>query len=70
MQNEFAGVLISVDKQGNGPRLMIRDLESGRVAYFDALELSSLCYWRDDKRADLLAVGAYELASGLLTGDE
>jgi hypothetical protein len=42
--SEFAAVRISVDHAGNGPRLRIEDLKTGRVGYLDALELETLAW--------------------------
>jgi hypothetical protein len=43
--SEFAAVAVSVDDAGNGPRLRIEDLRTGRVGFLDALELETLA-WR------------------------
>lgn len=40
--SEFAAVALSVDHEGNGPRLRIEDLRTGRVGFLDALELETL----------------------------
>lgn len=42
LANEFAAVEITRDDCGNGPRLMVRDLASGRRILLDPLELSAL----------------------------
>lgn len=42
--SEFASVALSVDHEGNGPRLRIEDLRSGRVGFLDALELETLAW--------------------------
>ncbi|TMK38289.1 MAG: hypothetical protein E6G66_18620 [Actinobacteria bacterium] len=34
--NEFASVAVAVDHAGNGPRLRLEDLRTGRVGYLDA----------------------------------
>ena len=44
VSSEFASVLVSVDDQGNGPRLRIEDLKTGQVGYLDALELETLAW--------------------------
>ena len=44
IRNEFARVAVDIDEQGNGPRLRLRDLKTGRVAFLDALELESLAW--------------------------
>jgi hypothetical protein len=45
--NEFASVAVTVDHQGNGPRLRLEDLRTGRVGYLDALELETLAWLPD-----------------------
>lgn len=47
--SEFAVVNVEVDNEANGPRLKIKDLQSGRVAYFDALELETLAWLPDEE---------------------
>jgi hypothetical protein len=42
LASEFAAVEITRDDRGNGPRLMVRDLASGRCVYLDPLELAAL----------------------------
>ena len=42
VSNEFASVALSIDHEGNGPRLRIEDLRTGHVGYLDALELETL----------------------------
>ena len=44
IHNEFARVAVELDQSGNGPRLRLRDLKTGREAFFDALELESLAW--------------------------
>ena len=44
IQNEFARVALDLDEAGNGPRLRLRDLKTGREAFFDALELEALAW--------------------------
>ena len=62
--SEFATVAVSLDTQGNSPRLRLEDLRSGAVRFLDALELESIVWapegflrelldpsrhrWRDD----------------------
>jgi hypothetical protein len=62
--SEFAAVRLSIDHEGNGPRLRIEDLRTGHVGFVDALELETLAWlpegalhrlldpslhrWRDD----------------------
>ena len=45
--NEFASVEVAVDHTGNGPRLRLVDLRTGRVGYLDALELETLAWLPD-----------------------
>lgn len=44
VESEFASVSLSVDHRGNGPRLRIEDLRTGRVGFLDALELETLAW--------------------------
>ena len=44
ISNEFAAVDIAVDDTANGPRLQIRDLDTGASTYLDPLELQSLVW--------------------------
>jgi hypothetical protein len=44
--SEFAAVEIARDDHGNGPRLMIRDLQTGQEIYLDPLELAALAWAR------------------------
>ncbi len=57
-ESEFAKVSVWVDVTANGPRLAVRDVKTGAVAYFDALELESLVYTDHDQLAPLLDPGA------------
>ncbi|CAN7679459.1 hypothetical protein LJR034_005516 [Caballeronia sp. LjRoot34] len=42
LSNEFAAVRLSVDRQGNAPRLRIDDLATGLSVFMDAFQLSGL----------------------------
>ena len=42
--SEFAAVSLSIDHDGNGPRLRIEDLKTGQVGFLDALELETLAW--------------------------
>ena len=42
LRNEFAQVMLARDDGSNGPRLMIRDLHTGREVFLDPLELEAL----------------------------
>jgi hypothetical protein len=52
LRNEFATVEVSLDETANGPRLLIRDLETGRQACLDALEVESLTRMSHDDFVD------------------
>ncbi len=54
VESEFASVRISVDDDGNGPRLRLEDLRGDRVRYLDALELETLVWLRDEHLSALL----------------
>lgn len=60
LQNEFAGVRLSIDTLGRGPRLRIQELASNASALFDPVEISSLCWWPEHRRQELLQVGPYD----------
>jgi hypothetical protein len=49
LSSEFATVEIDRDDSGNGPRLMIRDLQSGQEVYLDPLELAALAWSRHEE---------------------
>ncbi|MDX6433210.1 MAG: hypothetical protein QOE54_5576 [Streptosporangiaceae bacterium] len=57
--NEFASVRISLDERGNGPRLLVQDLENGMRIWLSPLELASLCLATPEDRVDWLRVGHY-----------
>lgn len=42
--SEFAQVSVTLDNQGNSPRLRIEDLRTGRSRCLDALELETLVW--------------------------
>jgi hypothetical protein len=44
VSSEFASVQLSIDHDGNDPRLRIEDLKTGRVGFLDALELETLAW--------------------------
>jgi len=52
--NEFAAVEIESDETGNGPRLVIRDVRSGRAVLLDPLELASLVWVRHEELTPFL----------------
>lgn len=45
--SEFAAVQVTIDRRGNGPRLRLEDLREHRVAYLDAMALSTLVWLPD-----------------------
>jgi len=49
LKSEFAGVVVELDKLGNGPRLMIRDIRTGKTNYLDPLELEALAWVSHDQ---------------------
>lgn len=59
LRNEFASVRVALDERGNGPRLLIQDLETGAEILLSPLELASLCLATPDDRIDWLRVGHY-----------
>jgi hypothetical protein len=52
--SEFAQVEVRLDSRGNGPRLRLEDLRTGRVRYLDALELETIIWLRDGHLRQLL----------------
>lgn len=44
LTSEFASVEVSLDLEGNGPRLRIEDLRTGHVGFLDPLELETLAW--------------------------
>lgn len=44
LTSEFASVEVTVDDDGNGPRLRIEDLKTGQVGFLDPLELETLAW--------------------------
>ncbi|HVV08051.1 hypothetical protein [Amycolatopsis sp.] len=59
LANEFASVRIALDERGNGPRLLVQDLENGAEILLSPLELASFCLASPDDRLDWLRVGHY-----------
>ncbi len=58
--SEFAAVEIARDDRGNGPRLMIRDLQTGQEIYLDPMELAALAWTRHEDLLPLLDPGRFE----------
>ena len=63
LASEFASVRVSIDRRGRGPRLRVSDLQASIDAYFDPLEVASLCWWPLARREELLQVGPYDLSA-------
>jgi hypothetical protein len=59
LRNEFATVRVALDERGNGPRLLVEDVESGAQILLSPLELASLCLASAEDRVDWLRVGHY-----------
>ena len=57
--NEFAAVRVSLDVTGNGPRLLVEDLEGGDQIFLCPLELASFTLATPEDREDWLRVGNY-----------
>lgn len=68
--SEFASVALSVDHEGNGPRLRIEDVRSGRVGYLDALELETLAWLPEGALHPLLDPSAQRWRSGPDAGSD
>ena len=59
LSSEFANVEVDRDDRGNGPRLKIRDLRSGRSVFLDPLELAALAWSRHKDLLPLLDPGRF-----------
>jgi hypothetical protein len=59
LSSEFASVRVSLDERGNGPRLLVQDLENGARIWLSPLELAALCLATPEDRVDWLRVGHY-----------
>ncbi|GAA1970421.1 hypothetical protein GCM10009798_33960 [Nocardioides panacihumi] len=59
LANEFAAVRVSLDTTGNGPRLLVEDLETGDDIFLSPLELACLCLATPEDRVQWMRVGAY-----------
>lgn len=57
--NEFAAVRLSLDVNGNGPRLLVEDLEGGEQVFLCPLELASFTMATAEDREDWIRVGNY-----------
>lgn len=60
LASEFAAVEVARDDRGNGPRLMIRDTQSGRCVFLDPLELAALAWTRHEDLMPFLDPGRLE----------
>ncbi len=67
--SEFAAVEIARDDRGNGPRLMIRDLQTGQEIYLDPLELAALAWTRHQELLPLLDPGRFDPRTRPLQGE-
>jgi hypothetical protein len=54
LRNEFATVGVTVDYRANGVRLALTDLRTGRVNYFDPLELEALVWVEHDELTEFM----------------
>lgn len=59
LTNEFAAVRVSLDTRGNGPRLLVENVETGSRILLSPLELASLTLADSDDRLGWLRVGEY-----------
>lgn len=57
--NEFAAVRLSLDVSGNGPRLLIENVDDGTQVFLCPLELASFTLATPEDREDWLRVGNY-----------
>jgi hypothetical protein len=60
LASEFAAVEVGRDDCGNGPRLMIRDTQSGRCVFLDPLELAALAWARHEDLVPFLDPARFE----------
>jgi hypothetical protein len=60
LASEFAAVEVGRDDGGNGPRLMIRDTQSGRCVFLDPLELAALAWARHEDLLPFLDPARFE----------
>jgi hypothetical protein len=58
--SEFAAVEVGRDDRGNGPRLMIRDTQSGHCVFLDPLELAALATTRHEDLLPFLDPARFE----------
>jgi hypothetical protein len=60
LTSEFAAVEIERDENGNGPRLMIRDIRRGKSVFLDPLELAALAWVRHEDLTPFLDLSRFE----------
>jgi hypothetical protein len=60
LASEFAAVEVERDDRSNGPRLMIRDTQSGRCVFLDPLELAALASTRHEDLLPFLDPARFE----------
>jgi hypothetical protein len=60
LSSEFAAVEIARDDGGNGPRLRIRDMQTGQEIFLDPLELAALAWARHEELLPFLDPGRLE----------
>jgi hypothetical protein len=63
LTSEFAAVEVARDNRGNGPRLMIRDTQSGACVLLDPLELAALAATRHEDLLPFLDPARFERRS-------
>ena len=63
LASEFAAVEVARDDRGNGPRLMIRDTQSGNCIFLDPLELTALAAMRHEDLLPFLDPARFERRS-------
>lgn len=61
---EFGAVALSIDRDGNGPRLRIEDLKTGHVGFLDPLELETLAWLPEGGLHPLLDPSAHRWREG------
>jgi hypothetical protein len=54
LKSEFATVRLVVDDTGNGTRLAITDVKTGRTNHFDPLELEALAWIDHDEMTQFM----------------
>jgi hypothetical protein len=71
LRNEFASVRVERNDDGNGPRLLIEDLKSGRQRYLDPLQLETLVWIPDEEWKGFLDPSSSRWRAPVpMTGDE